>query len=94
MALWDLRNLGSKVHEMLGHDEEIYQLAWSPHHDAILATGSNDKTIRVWDVARIGDLQSPEDAQDGPPELLVSTTTTSFIFSNRVGMINLILTFE
>ena len=26
--------------------------------------------LNVWDISRIGDEQSPEDAEDGPPELL------------------------
>jgi histone-binding protein RBBP4 len=26
--------------------------------------------IHTWDLSRIGDQQSPEDAEDGPPELL------------------------
>jgi histone-binding protein RBBP4 len=27
----------------------------------------------IWDLSRIGDEQTPEDAEDGPPELLVHT---------------------
>ena len=29
-----------------------------------------DRRLHVWDLAKIGDEQSPEDAEDGPPELL------------------------
>lgn len=50
----------------------MIQLAWSPHHDAVLATASNDRRIFVWDLARIADDQSAKEAEDGPPELLVS----------------------
>ncbi|KAI8380383.1 WD40-repeat-containing domain protein [Blakeslea trispora] len=69
-ALWDLRNLSHRLHTLQNHKEEIVQLAWSPHHDAILATASNDRRICVWDLARIGDEQSAEEAQYGPPELM------------------------
>ncbi|KAG0169097.1 retinoblastoma binding protein [Apophysomyces sp. BC1015] len=69
-AIWDLRNLTGKVHALKGHREEIVQLAWSPHFETVLATSSRDRRIHVWDMARIGDHQSPDDANDGPPELL------------------------
>lgn len=70
-ALWDLRNLNNKLHSLKSHDEEVVQLAWSPHHDAILATASNDRRVFIWDLARISDEQSIQEAEDGPPELLV-----------------------
>ncbi|CAO3634197.1 unnamed protein product [Mucor hiemalis] len=69
-ALWDLRNLSNRLHSLEKHSEEIVQLAWSPHHEAVLATASQDHTVCVWDLARIGDEQSPQEAVDGPPELL------------------------
>jgi len=64
-----------KLHELQGHQEEILQLSWSPHHESILATAGSDRRIIVWDLARINDELSSEDAEDGPPELLVSTHT-------------------
>ncbi|KAI9018765.1 WD40-repeat-containing domain protein [Phycomyces nitens] len=69
-ALWDLRNLKTKLHTLQGHRSEILQLAWSPQHESVLATASNDRRILIWDLSRIDDEQSPEDAEDGPPELL------------------------
>ncbi|KAG2177007.1 hypothetical protein INT43_007661 [Umbelopsis isabellina] len=69
-ALWDLRNLDSRLHSLEGHREEILQLSWSPHHESVLATAGSDRRINVWDLARIGDDLSTEDAEDGPPELL------------------------
>ena len=67
-----MRNLNNKLHTLQSHAEEVVQLAWSPFHDAVLATASNDRRICVWDLARIADEQSPQEAKDGPPELLVS----------------------
>ncbi|KAI7858639.1 WD40-repeat-containing domain protein [Circinella umbellata] len=69
-AMWDLRNIKHKLHEMHGHSGEILQLEWSPHHESVLATAGNDRRVLVWDMSRIGEEQTPEDAEDGPPELL------------------------
>lgn len=71
MALWDLRNLKHRLHTFESHDDEILQLAWSPHHETIFASSSGDRRLNIWDLSRIGDEQSPEDQEDGPPELLV-----------------------
>ena len=70
-ALWDLRNLKTKLHSFEGHVDEIFQLQWSPHFESILATSSGDRRLNVWDASRIGQEQTAEDAEDGPPELLV-----------------------
>lgn len=70
VALWDMRNLKTKLHSLEGHTEEVYQVAWSPHNETILASSSSDRRLHVWDLSKIGEEQSPEDAEDGPPELL------------------------
>ncbi|KAG7259469.1 hypothetical protein CRUP_003558 [Coryphaenoides rupestris] len=56
VALWDLRNLKLKLHSFESHKDEIFQVQWSPHNETILA--------------KIGEEQSADDAEDGPPELL------------------------
>ncbi|KAH8874667.1 Histone-binding protein RBBP4 [Schistosoma japonicum] len=43
---------------------------WSPHHETILASSGTDRRLHVWDLSKIGEEQSAEDAEDGPPELL------------------------
>ncbi|KAJ2994112.1 Histone-binding protein rbbp4 [Globomyces sp. JEL0801] len=70
VALWDLRNLKHRLHTFESHQDEILQLAWSPHNETILASSSGDRRLNIWDLSRIGEEQSPEDAEDGPPELL------------------------
>ncbi|EFN54865.1 hypothetical protein CHLNCDRAFT_134941 [Chlorella variabilis] len=70
VALWDLRNMTSKLHLFERHDEEVFQVGWSPHNETILASSGADRRLMVWDLSRIGDEQTPEDAEDGPPELL------------------------
>ncbi|KAK2079793.1 hypothetical protein QBZ16_002188 [Prototheca wickerhamii] len=70
VALWDLRNTSRKLHVLESHTEEVFQVGWSPQHETVLASSGADRRLMVWDLARIGDEQSPEDAEDGPPELL------------------------
>lgn len=36
--------------ELLGHEKEGFGLSWSPHTAGHLATGSEDKTVRLWSV--------------------------------------------
>lgn len=72
VALWDLRNLNSKLHTFSGHRDQVYQVQWAPFNETILASSSGDRRLHVWDLSRIGEPQSTEDAEDGPPELLVS----------------------
>jgi WD40 repeat protein len=50
--------------------EEVFQVSWAPFHDSILASCGADRRVNVWDISKIGEEQSPEDAEDGPPELL------------------------
>ena len=70
MALWDARNLSLKLHTFEGHTDEVLQLAFSPHNETIFASASGDRRINVWDLSKIGLEQTPDDAEDGPPELL------------------------
>ncbi|TKA57478.1 hypothetical protein B0A53_00709 [Rhodotorula sp. CCFEE 5036] len=70
VALWDLRNLKLKLHTFESHQEEVLQLAWSPTNETVFASASGDRRINLWDVSKIGLEQTPEDAEDGPPELM------------------------
>ncbi|KAJ3197158.1 hypothetical protein HK101_005675 [Irineochytrium annulatum] len=70
VALWDMRNFKCKLHSFESHQDEILQLQWSPHSEVVLASSSGDRRLNIWDLSRIGEEQTPEDAEDGPPELL------------------------
>jgi histone-binding protein RBBP4 len=70
VALWDMRNMDVKLHSFENHSDEIIQIAWSPFNEAILASASGDRRINVWNLGKIGEEQDPEDAEDGPPELM------------------------
>ena len=70
MKLWDLRNLSKELHQFTSHTDEIFQVQWSPHDETILGSSGTDRRLHVWDLSKIGEEQSAEDADDGPPELL------------------------
>ncbi|TKA78801.1 Histone acetyltransferase type B subunit 2 [Cryomyces minteri] len=71
VGMWDLRFLArGKTHTFRGHEDGVSKVEWSPHHDSILASAANDRRIVVYDLARAGMEQTPEEEEDGPPELL------------------------
>jgi len=70
VALWDIRNLKSKIKTFTGHTDQVFQVVWAPHNESILTSCSADRRVNVWDLSRIGEEQNAEDAEDGPPELL------------------------
>lgn len=69
IGIWDLRNLQSKLHALVGHADSVTSLAWHPFEESILGSASYDRRICFWDLSRIGEEQTPEDGEDGPPEL-------------------------
>ena len=69
IGIWDLRNLKVKLHALMGHNDSVTALSWHPFEEAILASSSYDRRVIFWDLSRIGEEQTPEDAEDGPPEL-------------------------
>ncbi|KAL7319876.1 Histone acetyltransferase type B subunit 2 [Mucor circinelloides] len=71
VGLFDIRKIDTKLHSMELHEGEITQVAWSPHDDPILASAGTDRKIVIWDLRHIGQEQTPEDAEDGPPEIMV-----------------------
>lgn len=42
-----------------GHSKGINDIAWSPRTPGLMATASDDKTLRIWDVTRSSDANSP-----------------------------------
>lgn len=71
IGLFDLRfpNHG-RVHSLEGHRDIITKIDWHPEEPSILASSSDDRRTIFWDISRAGAEQSPEDAEDGPPEML------------------------
>lgn len=70
IGLWDTRSLAHRLHSLEGHQDEVLQLSWSPNAPTVLASASSDRRIHVWDLSRIGEEQTPDDAEDGAPELM------------------------
>lgn len=87
VKLWDIRKISRAVHEFHGHQSNVVQVQWSPHDIALFATCSEDKRVIIWDIAKIGEEQTSEDAEDGPPELFFThgghTGQTSDICWNK-----------
>ncbi|OCH88748.1 WD40 repeat-like protein [Obba rivulosa] len=70
IVLHDMRAPAKKLHTFESHQDEVLSLSWSPHNPTIFASASSDRRINVWDLSQIGVEQSPDDQEDGPPELL------------------------
>ncbi len=60
----------SRIQTLRGHTDQVYNVEWAPHNESVLASCSSDRRVGIWDLSRIGMEQTPEDAEDGPPELL------------------------
>ena len=67
--LWDTRKMKERLHSCKGHKKEVLQLSWAPHNETILGSCSADRRVNIWDINKIGNEQTPEEAEDGPPEL-------------------------
>lgn len=52
-----------KLHTFDSHKDEVFQVQWSPFNETILASCGADRRLMVWDLSRIGDEQSAEDAE-------------------------------
>ena len=59
-----------RLHTFEGHTDEVLHLAWSPHNPTIFASASSDRRVNIWDLSQIGVEQTPDDQEDGPPELM------------------------
>lgn len=70
VALWDLRNFNHSLHSFESHTDQIFQVEWAPFCENVFASTGADRRLNIWDLSKIGEHQDPEDAEDGPPELL------------------------
>ncbi|KAG9524561.1 nucleosome remodeling complex, CAF-I subunit, partial [Aureobasidium melanogenum] len=59
-----------KIHSMEGHQDVVTKIEWHPHDPCILASSGDDRRVIFWDISRAGSEQTPDDAEDGPPEML------------------------
>jgi len=70
IILHDLRTPAKRLHTFESHTDEVLHLSWSPRNPTIFASASSDRRINIWDLSQIGVEQTPDDQEDGPPELL------------------------
>ncbi|KAL9028206.1 MAG: hypothetical protein Q9196_003397 [Gyalolechia fulgens] len=63
VRLVDLRS-GASTHSLAGHSRAILSVAWSPHEQYILASGSSDGTARLWDIRRSANSLGVLDLED------------------------------
>jgi len=68
-GLWDLRKF-AKVHTLEGHLDENFRIKWSPFDEVNFLSCGADRRAVLWDLSMIGLEQTPEEADDGPPELI------------------------
>lgn len=56
LRLWDTRKPPAEacVHTVRAHDAEVYCLAFNPRNEYLLATGSADKCVELFDTRRLG----------------------------------------
>lgn len=72
VRVWDTRALNTPVHTLVGHEASVNSVAWAPYSESVLVSAGEDRRTMIWDCSRIGAEQSEADADDGPPELIVS----------------------
>lgn len=70
VRVWDMRRTQKELFTLLSHKKEVLQVQFSPHFSNILASSGTDRRVCVWDLDRVGTLQTVEEKEDGPPELL------------------------
>jgi hypothetical protein len=50
IVIYDLRRAGLEFARFNGHSRQVHRLAFSPHRPAWLLSGSQDGTVRMWDL--------------------------------------------
>ncbi|AJV34031.1 Hat2p [Saccharomyces cerevisiae YJM270] len=69
--LYDLRNMKEPLHHMSGHEDAVNNLEFSSHVDGVAVSSGSDNRLMMWDLKQIGAEQTPDDAEDGVPELIM-----------------------
>ena len=75
IELWNI-STGKLLHTLSGHTDAVFALAFSPNGN-ILASGSADGTVRLWNTIDIGNQTRIEELQDpftGHTDLVLSLT--------------------
>ncbi|KAF2673301.1 WD40 repeat-like protein [Microthyrium microscopicum] len=72
VAMWDWRQIkeGQKIHSFENHAQSVIGVQWSVHDPTFFASASDDRRINIWNFLKMGEEQTPDEAEDGPPELI------------------------
>ena len=88
IKLVDIRS-GASSHQLVGHGDGISTLKWSSNNPYIVASGSRDSTVRLWDIRKSGSracvtiLDREQTASSVNPSF--SSASASSFRSTRVG---------
>ena len=55
VVLYDINRAGVELARLHEHNRQVHKLAFNPHQGALLLSGSQDATIRMWDLRILGD---------------------------------------
>jgi len=69
-AVWDMRNLKTKLFSLRGHTKDVNNVRFSKMQSNLIASSGHDRRIMVWDLSRFDHPQTEEEKADGPPELI------------------------
>ncbi|CAF4873882.1 unnamed protein product [Rotaria sp. Silwood1] len=69
------------INDLIGHTGDIECLAWSTSNDFLLASGSQDKTIRLWNVETYSPLKIYIEHSDSILSLIFSSYDSNIILS-------------
>lgn len=82
ITLCDIKS-GSSIHVLRHHKQSVYALAWSPLSDFILASGSRDNTVLLWDIRKVGGPLLSLDQHNG-----AAVSSNSSIITAHNGAVN------
>lgn len=75
-------------HKMRGHDSSVYAVRWSPRQPNLLASGSADGTVRLWDARAPGESMATIPAhRGGVTALTFLPDGTQFMSTGNDGMV-------
>ncbi|PPJ58210.1 hypothetical protein CBER1_02631 [Cercospora berteroae] len=95
IIVYDLGHAGLQAAQLIEHKRQVHNVTFSPHQGSLLLSGSQDGTVRLWDVRdvrnqrQVGDIQSKRRFQgqsDGVRDVKWSPTEgLDFAFGTDAG---------
>mmetsp|Transcript_11746 Transcript_11746/g.19821 ORF Transcript_11746/g.19821 Transcript_11746/m.19821 type:complete len:172 (-) Transcript_11746:9-524(-) len=70
ISIWDMRMKSEALNNFVHHQKQVISLEWCPSKSNILASGSDDNQVLIWDQDMVGSEQARENYEDGPPEMI------------------------